>query len=945
MTDYPKLKVYLLGSMRITADEQPIALPTRKVEALLAFLLLNDGQHNREKLAAQFWPDVSDDAARASLRNALSTLRRHLGADLLKSDRETVQIVPDFPIWVDAQAFRKQAELYLAAPSPDLGTVDLTLFGGDLLADFYDDWILQTREQYATLYRRTLLEVTQQMRSQGEYEQAIALAEQALYFDPALERAHQQLMFCYAALGDRNAALRQYESCRTALQQELAVEPDRATETLYQWIQQAPGERLPVEAAITNLPIPLTPFIGRRETLTEVKALLASVRLLTLTGAAGTGKTRVAIRTSTDVLEDYPDGVWWVDIAPLDNGDELAARVAKTLGVREKPREPIETTMARVLGSRKLLLVLDNCDQLLAASARLVEYLLRRCARLTVLATSRERLGVPDEQIWTVPPLSLPDLHSGSPIEKLLESDAVHLFVRRAAMVRPGFQLTEDNAAVVIEICARLEGLPLAIELAAARTNFLGLEQIAIRLSDVFSLLSSGNRTALPRHQTMRAAIDWSVDLLSQPEKTLLRRLSVFAGGWKLEAAEAICGGDGLKSADIVELSTRLAEKSLLEVEWRAEQPRYRLLQVIRQYGAEIQDLSDETASLHQRHLSYFADLTAGVNPRLGYFLTDAEADKWMPILEADYDNLAVAIGRAQSAAAGHPTYLADALRLAGNLHWYWFARGEFSQGRDWLTRLLALGGDVAVPVRARALLALGYLACWQGDFAAAKAPFEEALSLYRQIEDDSGLSFALHGLGFIQLGEGEKDLGYARFEEALKIADAENDVWLKAFTMHFLAIALDYQGGDAMPQLEQSHDLLQQIGGHRQGQAFSLVHMGRIARQRGHHSKVRSSYVKALRMFRASGDRRGVGYCLEGLMLMAVREGTTERAACLAGAVSNLANVLGPFLEAPLQTEYDQGLAELRQLLGETAFEEAFAVGYDMTLDEAIALALDSTK
>ncbi|MDX1612763.1 MAG: BTAD domain-containing putative transcriptional regulator [Candidatus Promineifilaceae bacterium] len=940
-----QLRVYLFGRFRIEQAEETIRLPTRQSSLLLAYLILRPGPQSREKLAALFWGDVPDSSARASLRNALSTLRRQLGRDLLLTDRETAQINPDYPLWVDALLFQTQANDFLEEPSPDPATVDLDLYGGDLLADFYADWVLVERDALRTLYLETLLALTQQMRSQGDYERAIGFAEQILASDRAHERAHQHLMFCHAALGNRTAALKQYEACRIALRDELAVEPSQETKKLYRWLQQAPPERIPVEAAITNLPIPLTAFVGRRREVADIRQLLLSVRLLTLTGAGGSGKSRLAIQVATDLLDRYEDGVWWIEVAELSDAQLVPRMVAKTLGAPEVPHRPVGETLVRFLHSKELLLILDNCEHLLGACARLVEQLLSKCAQLTVMTTSREMLGITGEQVWPVPTLSIPKPAQRLSVDELLRYEAVRLFVQRATAVRPDFTLTEANALPVANICWRLEGLPLAVELAAARIKVLSAEQIASRLDDSFSLLTDGSRTALPRHQTLQATIDWSYKLLSEKERTLFRRLAVFAGGWTLPAAETICSGAGIAQDEVFDLLSRLADKSLVEAQVHNEQTRFRILQPIQQYNRELLLESGEFDAVHRRHLDYFTHLVEEAAPHLGYFLADTEMAIWLQRIEAEYDNVRAAIHwvldrRNQSRAS-----LEAGLRLAGTLHWLWAARGHFAEGRSWLNQLLEADPEATVTTEAQAMLTAGYLACWQGDFVSGRAPLDRALTLYRQLEDGSGIAFALHGLGFVALGQGNASLSRSRFEESLQIAREEDDQWLLSFALHFLAIVLTYQGvyDSAAAYFEEGNLLLEQLGGHKQGLAFSFFHLARIARLLGDYPTARSHLATSMELFQQAGDRRGMGYVLAGFAILSAAQERMERAAQLAGAVASLQTVLGPFLEAPLQHEYDQALATVQTTLDDAAFAAASAKGQAMTITQAITFALES--
>ncbi len=939
------LRVYFFGRFRVEREKEAVPLPTRKVELLLAYLILHPGPHSREKLAALFWPDVPDDSARTSLRNALYTLRRKLGRQLLHTDRETVQINSNFPLWVDALTFKKQATRFLNEPSLGPNAVNLELYPKELLDGFYDDWVLVEREAFRNLYLETLLTLTQQMRSQSEYEKAVEFAEMALACDRASERAHQHMIVCHVALGNRGAALRQYEACREALAEELDVEPSPATKKLHEWVQQSPVERVPVEAALTNLPIPLTTFIGREREMAAVKKRLSSVRLLTLTGPGGSGKTRLAIQVAIDLLDAYPDGVWWVELAPLAGVELLPGAVAKALGAPEVPHQKTTDTLVNFLRPNNLLLVLDNCEHLVAGSARLVERLLRECPQLKVLATSRETLSVPGEHVWPVAPLSTPDPGQLLAPDQLLGYEAGRLFARRAAAVRPDFTVTEENALPVAQICRRLDGLPLAIELAAACVNALAVEQIAARLDDAFQLLTTGSRTALPRHQTLRAAIDWSHDLLSEKERVLFRRLSAFAGGWSLPAAKAICAGRGIAENEVFDLMSRLIDKCLVELQPGGKKARYRMLQTIRQYSKELLLESRESDTVRNSHLDYFTRLVEAANPHLGYWLPDRDRDLWLPRLEAEYENLRTAVNwifRKENETRA-PTEAG--LRLAINLHWFWFARARFTEGRSWLARLLERSQDVSTPTRAQALVTAGYMACWQGDFTSGRSPLEEALTLFRQLEEGSGIAYALHGLGVVAMSEGQITIGRSRLKQALKEARQTDDKWLTAFSLHFLAISLTYQGKfiPALSYFEEGDAIREKMGGFKQGRAFSLFHRARIARHLGDHAAARSRHAEGMLLFQQTGDRRGIGYSLAGFAILAAVQGDLQRAARLSGALASLERVLGSFLDAPFQIEYDQELASVRAALNEEAFSIATSEGRSMTMKQAIAYAMQA--
>lgn len=942
--DVTQIRIYLLGRFQIERETKPIQLSTRKNESLLAYLLLNPESHAREKIAALFWGDSSDTEARNSLRNALAVLNKKLEPDLLLTDRQSLQINPETPVWVDVLEFESQATLFLEASTPNTDRVDLELYQGDLLADFYDDWVFPHREHYKNLFLKTLLQLTQELRSKSDYAQAIQYAQKALQYDPANERAHQHLMFCHMAQGDRSAALQQYETCQQALWEVLAVEPATATVALYEWIKQAPAGPKPFEAQITNLPIPLTSFIGRREETAELKRLLLEARLLTLTGTGGSGKTRLAIQVATDLLDAFEDGVWWVDFSTLSEGALLPQAIAKTLGAQEAAHQPLRDTLVNFLRSKELLLVLDNCEHLVDASAQITAHLLTACPQLRIMATSRESLNVAGESVWLVPTLSLPDPQKLSLLDLLMEYEGIRLFVERATAIRSDFALTEANASFVAQICHRLDGIPLAIELAAARVKVLTPQQIASRLDDRFRLLTGGNRTALPRHQTLRAAIDWSYELLTGQEQMLFRRLGVFSGGWTLDSAEAVCSGAGIEAHEILDTLTNLVDKSLVNREDEQDgKSRFRMLETIREYALEALRESGEEDEFRKRHLNYYASLVLSAKPHLGFFLPDNETVAWLRILEPEQDNLRTTLKLSQS----DPPLAETGLRIAGNLHWFWLARGQLSEGRSWLEGILGKNHAIPKPVLAQAWLSAGFLGCWQGDFMAARTCLEKSLVLFEELNDSAGIAFSLHGLGFAANGLGEHAAAGPLFGQSLEIARNIDDKWLISFTLHFIAIGTSFQGNHelARSQFEECIDLIKSGHGNAQGIAFSFFHLGRIARLQGDYDLANTHHIESTRIFWQLGDRRGLGYSLSGFACLAFGQEEIKRAARLFGATDSIREELGALLEIILETEYERAKAATREILGDENFQREWSEGYALSLEGAVEYVLDSGK
>ncbi len=480
--------------------------------------------------------------------------------------------------------------------------------------------------------------------------------------------------------------------------------------------------RMPQSTPQHNLPAPRSSFVGREQGMFELKRELATTRLMTLTGAGGSGKTRLALEMARGLVEAYPDGVWLVELAPLSEEALVPKAVAEALEVPERPAEPIADTLADVLGDRRLLLVVDNCEHLIEAAAGLVDRLLDSCPRLRILATSREGLGVEGEARWPVPPLSVPERGRTPSSEKLEGYESVRLFVERARERDPSFSLRPPNALAVADICRMLEGIPLAIELAAARVGTLSLEQISERLKDALGLLTRGGRTAVPRQRTLKGTLDWSYDLLSEPERGLFRRLSTFAGGWTLEASEAVGSGEGVEEGEVLDLLSGLVEKSMVVTKGSDKGGvRYRLLEPVRQYALERLEESGEAEAAKRAHAEYFLALSEEAEPEL---LGPREAE-WYDRLEEEHDNIRAALSRALEGA--DPEL---GLRLAGAIWWFWHRHGHLREGLRWLEGALAKEGGASAIARAKALGGIGWMAFGLGDLERAKALHKESLAL-----------------------------------------------------------------------------------------------------------------------------------------------------------------------------------------------------------------------
>ncbi len=681
-----------------------------------------------------------------------------------------------------------------------------------------------------------------------------------------------------------------------------------------------------------NLPIQLTSFIGREREKAEIRRLLSTTRLLTLTGSGGAGKTRLALQVAAEVMEEFKDGVWVAELASLSDPTLVPKAVASAMNVPEQPGRPLSETLVDSLRSRSLLLLLDNCEHLLPACAHLAEILLRACPTLRMLATSREALDIEGETTYRVPSLSLPDAPS-LPLERLNEFEAVRFFIDRATAALPSFMVTSQNAKAVTTICQRLDGIPLALELAAPRIKALSVEHIAERLHDRFRLLTSGRRTALPRQQTLRATMDWSHDLLSEQERVLLRRLSVFAGGFTLEAAEAVCQGQGVNADDVVDLLTHLVEKSL--VVFQEQAGRYGLLETVRQYGWEKLLKAREDAAVRGQHRDWYLALAEQADPEL----RGSRQREWLDRLDAEHDNLRAALEWSRTEAGGAEV----GLRLAGALWWFWYMHGHWSEGRRWLDDLLARSSPVSVSALPKVIEGAAAFAWRQDDYGRATALGEKGLALCRELGAKEGITRFLFHLGMVALRQGDYGRATTLFEESLTLGRELGDKWAIGVALVFLGVVAgargDYERAAAI--YTESLALSRQVGD-KWLIALPLRGLAIVAFRRGAHRQALAYYKESLDLNRQIRDIVVTESNLEGLAEVAYVLARHEQSARLLGAAEALRETLGRQRLRGEQAAHDKRVASARAALGEGAFAAAWAEGRAMTLGQAIEYALN---
>ncbi len=777
----------------------------------------------------------------------------------------------------------------------------------------------------------------------------------------------------------------------TVLHAELAVEPASATHELYQHLlsTHAISSARPQSSVViqTNLPIPMSSFIGRQREMAAVKSFLATDgmrpggRLVTLTGAGGSGKTRLALQVATDLVDTYQDSVGWVELAALSDRSLVLQTVAKRSGVHEVFRETLHETLAQFLYARRLVLVLDNCEHLVDACAQLTYMLLSHCPKLRILATSREPLGITGEHIYPVPTLSLPPADVALLAEPLQHYAAIQLFVELAHALDPSFGLSADNAATILEICRRSDGIPLAIEIAAGQVRALAVEQIAARLSDRLNLLTAASRSAPPRHRTLRATLDWSYDLLTDVERLLLRRLAVFAGSFPFEAVEAVCGPLALPVLDVL---THLVDKSLVVVARDLDKVQYRLFETIREYAREKLLASGEADLLRMSHLSFFMQLAEAAYPQLH----GPQQESVLLGLERVHDNVRIALRRAIE---GGKT--AEALRLSAAMGLFWSVRGYWREGQKWLEQALALRHQVAAsPNSASALRSWSALALWragelrwrQCDFAGARANLEESLALYRALEDRDNFADVIGLLGSVAFEQGEYVAARAFYAESLVVGRALGSNHRAGIALFGLGLVTYHQGDYHAAQtfLAESLTLLR-AAGHRRDTTYALNALGNVANlqadyatartfyaeclslrreldykrgvaatlndmanvtaKQGDEATARSLYMESIILFRELGNQRGIVWALSGLARIGQAQGHLQSAATLLGAVEALLMAINARLDEPEHSDSERAVAALRTQLDEADFKRAWVEGQRLTVEQAITLAQQS--
>lgn len=890
-----------------TEDGQTVTVPEFKVRALLADLLVHEGRSvSADRLSYDLWGDRLPRDPSGALQNKVWQLRRSLedaepgGRDLVVS-RPPGYLLRVDPDAVDARRFQTLITRARETANPRTKAAlladALALWRGAALADLGDEEF--ARPAIARLEEQRLVALEDRaevMLDLGEHSLLVGELGDLVAQHPLRERLRAAQMRALYRSGRQSEALETFDELRKLLAGTLGLEPSPELVALRQMIleQDLALDAIPtpittVAQHLTNLPAALTQLIGRRDAIVQVRALLDASRLVTLNGIGGVGKTSLAVAVAREVTDTYPDGVWLVELAPLDRSADPDAKtlygdvvdlLATVLGVRDETTSaniagnkpvPLKDRLVDALRTKQLLLVLDNCEHLIEPVAKLSEMLLKAVPGLRILATSREPLGIAGERLWIVPPLLLPDLQERFDRTRLEQFSAAQLFVTRATAAAPGFSLDEDNVDAVRAICQRLDGIPLALELAATRVRALGVHEVAARLEDRFHLLTVGRRGAPPRQQTLRAAISWSWELLTELEQAVLRRLSVHIGGFTLRAAEEVCAGDGVEAAYVMDLVAHLVDRSLVAVTAAAVDSRYRMLESVTAYCAERLHEAGEFERVQYRHIQYYTELAERALPHL----RGLDQRRWLHRLDAESANLRKALDATTTRRD------ADlALRLVNALAWYWFLRGRLGEGNRSLAMALTIEGETSPANRAKAMAWRAGFAMRTGDPTYQLEESDTVLSLFEGINDPHGQAVATWFLGFTQIGFGDQGSCEERVNRALAIFHGLGDRWGIAAALSTRATQAVLRGG--LPTIqqdgEQSAALFREIGdGWGQLQATDALAV--LAEVKGEYEQASRLHRDGLRIAETLGLWTEVSTKLSGLGRIALLKGNYPQA------------------------------------------------------------------
>jgi predicted ATPase/DNA-binding SARP family transcriptional activator len=929
----------ILGSVEAAGDDGPLALGAPKQRALLALLLLSANTVvSRDRLVDALWGTDPPRSAVSSLQVYVHGLRRVLGAERIERHGTGYRLQLD-PAELDLSRFDRLVEAAAAAlgagraaaAAEDLGHA-LTLWIGAPLADLAGEPVHEAEAGQLEERRLRALELLHDAELElGRHDELVPELERLIAAEPYRERFRVQHALALYRSGRQVDALAACRAARELLVEELGIDPGPELQELERRILRhdpslaAPDAPAP---ARLRLPTPPTPLVGRRLEVAAVCALLRrdDVRLVTLTGPGGAGKTRLSIAAAVELGPELRDGAVFVDLAAIHDPALVGFSLAQTLGLGETG-EAVEDVLADHLRDRSMLLLLDNLEQLVP-NVELVSRLLADAPRLLVLATSRTPLRLAGEHEYPVPPLALPKTAETS-FEQIAANDAVRLFAARAGAVDPDFQLDDANAAAVAEVCTRLDGLPLAIELAAARSKLLPPKTMRTRLDRALELLVGGAQDLPSRQRTLRATLEWSHGLLSEDERALFARLAVFAGGWTLEAAEAVCGQDGL---DVFESLASLVDESLVRPLRRPTgEPRFAMLETIREYAAELLEASGEGEALRRRHCE---DILVRTEAAVEKWYTGADPHETLfRVLDQDLDNLHAALGWAADAGE-----IALEVRLAVAARWYWALKGHLREGRRFFDGIVARSVDAPSQVRAPALAHGAVFPFRQGDNAVAAAWLEESLGLYRKLGDEEGIARAIGELGGVAIAEQDLDRATALYEEAVPLFRSQGKLSRVAASLGNLGTVAHMRGdpATAVGYYGEAIEAAREAGD-EDGAAVNLHNLARSELALGRPEQGLAALRESLAIARQLGYREVIAYCLGGLAELAMIEQDAGRAAEMLGASEVLFSEIGASLGPDEAQTQERVTAYAVAELGPERAAELRSEGAALPLDELL--------
>ena len=1014
----PRLTLNFLGPPQIHLDDKPLALDRRKMVALLAYLSIERGEHQRAHISSLLWPDYEQAKAYKNLRQTIWEIQKNVGEGWLLTSREKIGLNENTDIFLDIAEFESLLEKSKTESDVSLRTSLLAdsakLYRNHFLTGFslkdaysFNDWAYAESEQLRQKFSDALTTLSDDYCSLNEARQAIPYARRLISLDPLNEAAHRQLMNVYLQAGQNNAALKQYQSLEQILRKELNLDPQPETRNLYKKIRRGEVKPVVVEkpaqatASQHNLPLQLSSFIGREREKNDIKKLFQNNRLVTLLGTGGIGKTSLSLQVGQSTLHDFPDGVWFVGLDALSDPNLITQTMAAVFDIRESGDRPLLEKLTDVLRAKNALLIFDNCEHLLSACLQLVTAILSNCPNIKVLATSREELGILGEAIYTMPALPIPE-QTVDAFDQLTEYESIKLFSERAALALTSFQLTKENIQTVVDICRKVDGIPLAIELAAARVNIMQVDEILNQLNESFALLAKSGQTIMPRHQTLWASMDWGWGLLSEAEQVFLQQLSVFAGGWTLESAQAICEGD------VLSLTDALAKKSLIVVKQETgRETRYRFHEMVRQYMHEKFVGSGNVEEIRIRHLRYFLDISEKAELELR---GKSHAD-WMERLDAERNNIRAALHWAEK------TDVDAGLYIAGRLIRFWESLDQ-REGLYWCEHLLK-EAQVHPHARATALHTYSWLLTWLQKFDDAYSAAQECLDLFISSEDKAGEADALVCLENIYQFKGDLATANTIGNKALTLSTAIQDQWREANALNYLgwgqsepdvkfdywnkAILLYRETGDQIhlanliglfgqfkvangeieigekyldealelwrlnkqgnvwenPKIakslislingryEEAQSILEEVllsseqSGNRMAVLWAKARMGYVAFHAGNMMEAQQLLLEVARAFEKDDYVVGCIFALEGLAGLYATFGKLDRAARLVGFSDTTREKIGEFRYPIEQADVDISIAVCKARMGETDFDDAYKEGTMLTLKDAMELVL----